>query len=336
MKTSTRLWFFVLFAIAVAGFVMSIIALTNSNTTQVFAQNGFAAAIGPNLTLGVTPANGLISASDGALVHATNTDVTSKLLSGFVSGSGPLLSSDSLLQAIEKLDGNITGSSASVVAANGFGAAMGPALTLSVTPSNGLLSASGGGLVHATDGDVTSKLLSGLITSPGAVSNTDSILAAFGKLYGNQTTPSQAKVVLSVAAGGGSTTFNATGPQFTTVTNLSLDLNSTDFTLSGQVLTYTGATTKPFCVVTLLSVLNPPQNVEFFFWNAVNAIPVSPPHNNVLFELNGTGVQSTTLTITDRLILATNDTVQLASDVVSGSFPVTLNHPIVSYYIFQV
>lgn len=82
----------------------------------------------------------------------TDSAVTSKLITGFVSGSGAVLAADTILQAINKLDGNI-------------------GLKLDTSAF--------------TDVAVTSKLLTGFVSGAGTVADTDTILQAINKLDGN-------------------------------------------------------------------------------------------------------------------------------------------------------
>lgn len=155
-----------------------------ANIASVINANGFGASTGPALTLSTT-VSGLMKGSSGALVAATPADVTSQILTGYVSTTGPLTASDSILSAIGKLNGNMVANTASVVAANGFGASSGPALTLSTTV-NGLTKGSSGALVAATPADVTSQPLTGFASSTGDVTATDTILTAAGKLQGSK------------------------------------------------------------------------------------------------------------------------------------------------------
>jgi hypothetical protein len=81
---------------------------TNTGDQTVAAANGFAAASGSAFTLGTT-VTGILVGSGGSLIAASSPDITSKILVGFASSSGAVASTDSILQAIEKLDGNTNG-----------------------------------------------------------------------------------------------------------------------------------------------------------------------------------------------------------------------------------
>ncbi len=76
-----------------------------SDTTTVVAANGFGAAAGPALTLTATP-NGILKSNGTTMTAATDADITGKLLTGYVSGAGTVAASDSLLQSVQKLNGN--------------------------------------------------------------------------------------------------------------------------------------------------------------------------------------------------------------------------------------
>lgn len=89
----------------------------------------------------------------------TDSAVTSKLLTGYVSGAGVVAGSDTILQGFNKLNGNDAAISAVANAA---------------LPSASFTSAA-----------VTAKLLTGFVSGAGTVTSADSILTAFNKLNGN-------------------------------------------------------------------------------------------------------------------------------------------------------
>jgi hypothetical protein len=79
----------------------------DGNTPFLVAANGFAASTGPNWQVTLDPPIiGLVSGNSIELKQASDVDVTSAVLTGFVSGSGVLSATNSLLTAVEKLDGN--------------------------------------------------------------------------------------------------------------------------------------------------------------------------------------------------------------------------------------
>jgi hypothetical protein len=63
----------------------------------------------------MSTADGLLSCNNNGLVAATNSDVTSKQLEGYVSLSGPLLETDTILEALGKLNGNNSASTKSFI-----------------------------------------------------------------------------------------------------------------------------------------------------------------------------------------------------------------------------
>ena len=82
------------------------------NIVSVVSANGFSGTVAnptttPAITLSTT-ATGVLKGSSGSLVAATDSDITSKLLTGYVSGAGTITASDSILSAVQKLNGNIS------------------------------------------------------------------------------------------------------------------------------------------------------------------------------------------------------------------------------------
>ena len=105
--------------------------------------------------------------ANAALPSASFTDaaVTSKLITGYISGAGTIAATDSILQAINKLNGN-------------------DALKLTTAAF--------------TDAAVTSKLITGFVSGAGVVSASDTILQAINKLDGNVTAAGTASSVLAL------------------------------------------------------------------------------------------------------------------------------------------
>lgn len=317
-------------AIGITALSVACVAETQSVHTFTDA-NGFNGTItGTTLELKTSiTTNGLLSNDDGKLVLASDEDVTSKLLTGYVESSGTVTADDTILEAIQKLSGN---TNITVLEENGFQSATGPNLSLSISASDGLLSAQSHGIVSASSTDVTSKLLTGFVASPGTVTATDTILQAFQKLA--PSARSLTRAILSTPAGGGSTSITNGSAKFTSVTNLALSSFSNDFSLTGQVLTYTGTQTKTFCMTVQITVNNPSVNDEYWLWIQKGSSPTIP--NNLLtFRWKSDVAQFLTYTITDMFELSTNDTLQLATGG-SGTFPFTLTHPVVSYYVYEI
>lgn len=103
--------------------------------------------------------------SVGNATTLTNAPVIAKVLTGYTSGAGTVSATDSILQAIQKLNGN-DGTNANLT---GDVTSVGNATTLTNAP-------------------VIAKVLTGYTSGAGTVSATDSILQAIQKLNGNDAT----------------------------------------------------------------------------------------------------------------------------------------------------
>lgn len=166
--------------------------------------NGFSATIAnatstPTITMKTT-VTGLLKGNGTAILAAADSDVTSRLLTGYSSGAGTVAATDSILGAIQKLNGNIVAlgspnesvTTVSVVSTNGFSGTVAnatttPAITIRTTIS-GLLKGNGTAISAATNADVTSKLLTGYSTPvAGTITSTNTILEAIEILQGNIT-----------------------------------------------------------------------------------------------------------------------------------------------------
>lgn len=149
-------------------------------------------------------------------VTLTNSAVIGKVLTGYTSGAGTVAATDTILEAIQKLNGNdllkltlaaytvkgdiLVASAASTPVALGVGtndyvltAASGEATGVKwaqnpgITALTGEVTASGPGSVAATvaNSAVIAKVLTGYISGAGTVAATDTILQAVQKLNGN-------------------------------------------------------------------------------------------------------------------------------------------------------
>ena len=172
----------------------------------------------------VTALTGEVTASGpggggSATATVTNSAVIGKVLTGFTSGAGSVTASDSILAAVQKLDGNIAAKQASgnyITALTGDVTASGP----------------GSSSATVTNSAVIGKVLTGFASGAGTVAGTDSILQAIQKLDGNDgtkaakgansdiTSLSGLSTALSIGQGGtGQTTatagFKALSPQTT-------------------------------------------------------------------------------------------------------------------------
>lgn len=122
---------------------------------------------------GITQLTGEVTAgpgsgSQGAIV--SNAAVIAKVLTGYLAGAGAVSATDSILSAIQKLDGNSAAISASAITSlTGEGTATGPgaaALTLS-------------------NAAVIAKTLTSYVAGAGVITPADSIFTAIQKLSGN-------------------------------------------------------------------------------------------------------------------------------------------------------
>ena len=107
-------------------------------------------ANGANLDLEVNASDKLLFG--GSQIPITSAEITAKVITGFVSGAGTVADTDTILEAINKLDGNV-------------------ALKLATA--------------SFTDAAVTGKLITGFTSGSGTVAGTDTILEAIQKLDGN-------------------------------------------------------------------------------------------------------------------------------------------------------
>lgn len=148
--------------------------------------------------------------SVGNATTLTNAPVIAKVLTGYVSGAGTVSATDSILAAIQKLNGN------DATNAN---------LTGDVT--------SVGNATTLTNAPVIAKVLTGYTSGAGTVAATDSILAAIQKLNGNDATNANLTGVIT-SSGNATSIASQTG----TGTKFVVD---TSPTMSGA--TFTGTTT---------------------------------------------------------------------------------------------
>jgi hypothetical protein len=122
-----------------------------------------------------------------------STTVTNKVLTGYVSGAGTITATDSILQAIQKLNGNIsslvTGVSSVFGRTGTVIATLGDYNTSQVTENTNL---------YFTNARSISSILTGYVSGAGTISATDSILSAIQKLNGNITTKEN---ILTISSG---------------------------------------------------------------------------------------------------------------------------------------
>jgi hypothetical protein len=194
--------------------------------------------------------------SVGNAATLTNSAVIGKVLTGYASGAGTVAATDTILQAIQKLDGNTaavpgTVTSVSVVSNNGFAGTVAtststPAITLTTTVTGMLKGSSVSGIVSAgTSGtdysDGTSALATGILKSttttgaltiavaatdyvaPSAYASANGLTMATARLLGRSTSATGAAEEITVGTG----LSLATGTLTATVTSASLANDTT-------------------------------------------------------------------------------------------------------------
>lgn len=133
----------------------------------------------------------------------SNSAVIGKVLTGYVSGAGTIAATDSILQAIQKLNGNdglkaplasptftgtVSGITAAMVGApSGSGTSTGTNTGDQTITLTGEVTGSGTGSFATTvsNSAVIGKVLTGYVSGAGTVAATDSILQAIQKINGN-------------------------------------------------------------------------------------------------------------------------------------------------------
>jgi hypothetical protein len=199
--------------------------------------------------------------SVGNAATLTNSAVIGKVLTGYTSGAGTVAATDTILQAIQKLDGNTaavpgTVTSVSVVSNNGFAGTVAtatstPAITLTTTVTGMLKGSSVSGIVSAgTSGtdysDGTSALATGILKSttttgaltiavaatdyvaPSAYASANGLTMATARLLGRTTSATGAAEEITVGTG----LSLVTGTLTATATSASL---SNDTTTASQI-----------------------------------------------------------------------------------------------------
>jgi hypothetical protein len=199
--------------------------------------------------------------SVGNAATLTNSAVIGKVLTGYTSGAGTVAATDTILQAIQKLNGNTaavpgTVTSVSVVSNNGFAGTVAtatstPAITLTTTVTGMLKGSSVSGIVSAgTSGtdysDGTSALATGILKSttttgaltiavaatdyvaPSAYASANGLTMATARLLGRTTSATGAAEEITVGTG----LSLVTGTLTATATSASL---SNDTTTASQI-----------------------------------------------------------------------------------------------------
>jgi hypothetical protein len=142
--------------------------------------------------------------SVGNAATLTNSAVIGKVLTGYVSGAGTVAATDTILQAIEKLNGNAAGatgtvSSVSVVSNNGFAGTVAtatstPAITLTTTVTGILKGSNVSGIVSAAAAATD-------YVAPSAYASANGLTMATARLLGRTTASTGAAEEITVGTG---------------------------------------------------------------------------------------------------------------------------------------
>lgn len=205
-----------------------------------------------NVATAVTPAGEVTMDSTGSF-GLSNAAVIGKLITGFVSGAGTVGASDSLLAAIQKLDGNIATKLSTTLSSGKINVGNGSNVATAATPAGEVTMDNTGQFALSTSA-VIGKLLSGFASTTGTITSADSILTAIEKNAGNiankiSTTLSSAQIlvgngsnVATAVTPSGDVTMDNTGAfvigaakvSNTKLVNSSVTVNGTTCTLGGS------------------------------------------------------------------------------------------------------
>jgi hypothetical protein len=175
-----------------SGDVLSVGATSVDNEIALYSGTG-------GKTIKRATVSGLLKGTSGVLSAAVAGDVTGQLITGFVSGSGTVAATDTILQAINKIDGNVAGKAATGHNHDATYAPIGAKYIVQTADAaltgeqalgalaTGILynTTTTGVLSIATAAQVTGNLLTGFVSGSGTVAATDTILQAVNKLDGN-------------------------------------------------------------------------------------------------------------------------------------------------------
>ena len=297
------------------------------------------------LTAGTVTTNANLTGdvtSVGNATTLTNAPVIAKVLTGYVSGAGTVVATDSILQAIQKLNGN----DATNANLTGMVTSVGNATTV-VTNANltGDVT-SVGNATTLTNAPVIAKVLTGYVSGAGTVAATDSILQAIQKLNGNDATNANLTGPIT-SVGNATSVASQTGTGSTFVMNTSPTLvtpllgtptsgtltNCTGLPIAGGG---TGASTAPGARTNLgattvganVFTLTNPSAVTFPRFNADNTVSALDAATfRTAIGATGTG----TVTSVAALTLGTTGT-DLSSTVANSTTTpvITLNVPTAS------
>lgn len=199
----------------------------SSPVSSVFARTGAVTAqSGDYTTAQVTESGNL---------YFTEARAIASVLTGFVSGAGTVSSADSILQAIQKIVGNIAGLVTGVSTVFGRSGAVtaqsGDYTTAQVTESGNL---------YFTNARGIASTLTGYTAGAGTVTSADTILQALQKLDGNIKTP--VKETPSGTVNGSNVTFTLSFSPVAASLAVYVDgILDTAYSLSTNTITFTTA-----------------------------------------------------------------------------------------------
>lgn len=147
-----------------------------SNTLN--SANIFVGSAG-NVAAGVAM-SGEASISNTGAVTLSNAAVIAKVLTAYAAGAGAVSAADSILSAIQKVDGNSSNASVIARVLTGFASGAG-----TVSAADTILSAFQKVDGNTSNASVIAKVLTGFVSGAGTVTAADSILTAFQKVDGN-------------------------------------------------------------------------------------------------------------------------------------------------------
>lgn len=143
----------------------------NGTTWQKVANNSVTSVNGKTGTVVLTTSD----ISEGSNLYFTNARAIASTLTGYVSGTGTISSSDTIISAIQKLNGNISALVTGVSQVNGQTG------IVTLTSSN----ISEGNNLYFTNARSISATLTGYTSGSGTITSSDTILQAIQKLNGN-------------------------------------------------------------------------------------------------------------------------------------------------------
>lgn len=248
---------------------------------------------------------GEVTTTNGAAT-LTNSAVIGKVLTGYVSGAGTVAATDTLLAAIQKLNGN------DATNAN---------LTGEVT--------SVGNATTLTNAAAIGKVLTGYVSGAGTVAATDTILQAIQKLNGNDAT--NANLTGDVTSVGNATTITTVNSNVGTFVVQTVNAKgqvTAAANMTGDVTTLNGAATLATVNsnVGSFTSANITVNAKGQITAAASGSPGSGGTGSITFILDGQGVALTTGTKKATVRMPTSGVITkatLLSDV-SGSVVVDI------------